>query len=155
MSAFNLVDFLHVLFTVSWIGGMIFMGLVLKPAMSAVDPSQAGKLFGVIAKRFTIVAWTSMIILLITGIMKTPDGAMFDTSAGYGLTLTIKHILFALATINGILITFVAAPKIRKFAPAPGTAPGPEFRQAGKMIDILSGTNTIFGVIILALATML
>lgn len=155
MSAFNLVDFLHALFTVTWIGGMIFMGLVLKPAMAAVDPSQAGRLFGVIAKRFTILAWTSMIILLITGIMKTPDGAMFDTSAGYGLTLTIKHILFALAIINGLLITFVAAPKIRKFAPQPGVAPGPEFRQAGKMIDILSGTNTILGVLILALATML
>lgn len=155
MSSFSLVDFLHQFFTIAWIGGMIFIGLVLKPSLAVIDPGQAGQLFGAIAKRFTIIAWLSMIVLAITGWMKTPDDALFDTSAGYGLTLTIKHVLYIAAVLIGIAITFVFAPKIRKYTPKPGEAPSPNFISVRTKLEILSSSNMVIGVAIIVLASML
>ena len=119
------------------------------------DLYRTGAYAGAIAKRFTIIAWLSMIVLAITGWMKTPDDALFDTSAGYGLTLTIKHILYIAAVLIGIAITFVFAPKIRKYTPKPGEAPSPIFLGARSKLEILSSSNMVIGVAIIVLASML
>lgn len=155
MSSFSIIDFLHQLFTIVWIGGMIFMGLAFKPSLAAIDPAQAGQLFGAVGKRFTILAWLSMIVLLITGLMKTPDDALFDTSPGYGLALTIKHVLYILAVLVGMTITFVLVPRIQRNLPKPGETPSAAFVGAQKALEGLSMTNMFLGVAIVGLATML
>lgn len=149
MSMYMINNFVHLLFAVIWIGGMIFMNLVLMPSLNSVDPNERGKLFGQIAKRFTIVAWGSTILLLITGIFKTPTGMLFNLSTDYGMMITFKHILFLIMMIFGSIITFVKAPKIRKFAPKPGEKPVQEFINAQGKIKLLSGSNMILGIIIL------
>ena len=74
MAAENVLDFVHLLATVAWIGGMLFMKLVLMPAQEAIEPSQRPWLMIAIAPRFTITAWASVIVLVITGFLKTPAG---------------------------------------------------------------------------------
>jgi hypothetical protein len=44
------LDFLHLLATAAWIGGMIYIILVLMPSLTAIDPPQRGKLMGAAAK---------------------------------------------------------------------------------------------------------
>ena len=147
-------QFLHLLFTVSWIGGMTFMHFVLQPALSSISPQEGGKLMGVIAKRFTIMAWTSTLVLLVTGLLKTPTGLLFDTSTGYGTILLLKHIAFAAMFVIGLVITFGVAPKLRAFAPREGERPAPEFIAAQKRLSMLSGTNMILGILVLFLISM-
>ena len=154
MSETAIYQFIHLLFTVFWIGGMTFMHFVLNPAMSAISPPEAGKLMGVVAKRFTIIAWASTVLLLITGLLKTPAGLLLDTSTTYGSILLLKHIAFVVMMINGLIITFGVAPKLRSFAPKEGERPAAEFLGARKRLGTLSGLNMILGIVVLLLISL-
>jgi len=155
MGSFNLIDFIHLFITVVYIGGMIFMDLILLPTLKVLEPVQQGKLLGIVAKRFTITAWVCVIILLVTGYLKTPDGMLLNTSDSYGIILTIKHIFFLLMIIFGLVITLGIAPKLQKLAPQAGEKPSLEFLRNQKAVGLLSGTNMILGVGIIILASML
>ena len=151
----SLVNAVHLIATVVWLGGAIFMKAILEPALKTIDPREGGKLMGIIAKRFTITAWTSIILLLVTGFMKTPEGMLFDTSSDTGMILTFKHILIVLVVIVGILIAAVAVPRMRRSAPAPGLAPSEAFINANRQLQRLSMTSTITGIAIVILAAFL
>jgi len=151
MTVEHVANFFHLLATVAWIGGMLFMKLVLMPAMEAIDPPQRGRLMGVAAKRFTMVAWTSTIILLVTGFLKTPSQHLFDTSTTYGTLLLVKHVVIALMIVVGIVITFVVAPKLRSLAPAPGQPPSAGLVAAQGNLNVLSAINTVLGLVVLVL----
>jgi uncharacterized membrane protein len=148
-------DFLHLLATAVWIGGMLYIVFVLMPSLTAIDPPQRGKLMGTAAKRFTILSWSSVLVLLITGYMKTPDGMLFDTSTTYGVTLTVKHFVVLLMMIIGVLIGFVIVPKIGKLAPKPGEPPSPDFLKAQKQLPVFAITNTILGIAVLLFVALL
>lgn len=145
----TVIDFFHLLATVAWIGGAIFMNLVLTPALNAIDPPARGKLMAAISKRFTIIAWSSIVVLAITGYQKTPPGMLFDTTVDYGITLTIKHVLFLALIVIASFIMFVFVPKINALAPKPGERPSEEFLQAQKMVPRLSLTGLFLGIAVL------
>ncbi len=58
----------HVVAAVSWIGGMVFLSLVLVPVLRnpAVAPHR-GLLFPLVARQFRVVGWGAMGILLASG----------------------------------------------------------------------------------------
>jgi copper resistance protein D len=59
---------LHILATVAWIGGMVFLSFVLAPLVrSRQATSEAVVLFRSSARRFRLVVWGAMTLLLITG----------------------------------------------------------------------------------------
>jgi copper resistance protein D len=59
---------LHVLAAVVWIGGMIFLSSVLAPLMRRDNAkSEHVSLFRSAARRFRIIVWLSIVILLTTG----------------------------------------------------------------------------------------
>jgi len=149
MTLFTLNNFVHQLTAIVWVGGMIYTNFVFMPSLNAIEPSQRGKMLGEVAKKFTIISWASMFVLLLTGIYKMPEGTWFQTSNNYALMLTIKHILFVIMILVGSVITFVVAPKLRNLAPKPGEKPAEEFIKAQKQIKILSSTNMILGIVII------
>lgn len=144
-----IVHFLHLVATVTWIGGMIFLHYILMPAQKDIKPEEGGKLFGIVAKRFTIAAWSSTIVLIVTGLIKAPSDALFDLSTHFSLWLAIKHLLIVLMIIGGLLITFGLAPKMSRLAPKPGEAPSPEFIKSQVMLSNISFFNMIFGLLVL------
>lgn len=146
-----LMHLLHGLFATAYIGGMMFMTFIFEPSLKALDPSQRGPMLGAVAKRFTILAWISVIVLLVTGFAKTPGEMLFDTQTPYGTTLLIKHVLFGLMIVLGLVITFVAAPRLRRHAPRAGEPPARAFLQAQRMIQTLSTINMILGIAVLIL----
>ncbi len=154
MTMDNIIQFFHLLVSVIWIGGMIYTKFVLMPALAAVEPVYRGKILGVVAKRFTIVAWGSVAVLLITGLLKTPDGMLLDTSTEFGRFLLVKHILFGLMILVGGFITFGVAPRLRKLAPTAGERPSEGFVTAQSRLEFLSGTNMILGILVLLIISM-
>lgn len=146
MSGFAINNFIHLLTAVIWIGGMIYTNIVFMPSLSVIEPSQRGAILGAVAKRFTIVSWTSILVLLVSGFFKTPGEMLFTTSNSYGLMITIKHIIFLVMIVFGALITFKFAPVLRKGAPGPGEKPSAKFLDAQKKLKILSTTNMILGI---------
>jgi uncharacterized membrane protein len=150
-----IVNFLHLLATAVWIGGMIYIHIVLQPALKVVDPPQAGKLFGTAAKRFSIAAWTSVVVLLITEYMKTPDGLLFDSTSEAGLVLLVKHVCVLAMIVAGLGIGFYVVPNLQKYAPEPGKQPPEGFIRSQRVLKVLSTSNLILGLLVLVLASML
>ncbi len=64
----EIVVWVHLLAAVSWIGGMIFLTLVLVPIFRREGfGSERGELFRTIARRFRIVVWGAVAVLLTSG----------------------------------------------------------------------------------------
>lgn len=150
-----IIDFLHLAATVVWIGGMVFIGAVMTPAISVLDGPNQGKVFGVFAKRFTIVAWSCTILLLITGLLKTPTELLLSFSGRYDILLAVKHLLFLGMIVGGLIITFVLAPRMRRLAPKPGVPPAKEFVALQGRIEMTSKMNLVLGVLVLLSLVMM
>jgi uncharacterized membrane protein len=68
----SLINLIHLFAAVVWLGGAIFIKAILEPATRHIDAREAGRLQAIVAKRFTLIAWTSIILLCITRYLKTP-----------------------------------------------------------------------------------
>jgi len=151
----QLVNLIHLLAAMIWVGGSIFIKIVLEPYAKVMDPPEAAKLNSTIGKKFSMVAWISILLLLITGYIKTPEGMYFETSSEAGIALAIKHVLVLIVVVVGLLIGLVAVPRMRKAAPAKGAAPSGDFIKAQQQIRRLSVVTTILGVGIIVCAAFL
>jgi copper resistance protein D len=61
--------FVHVLAAIVWIGGMLFVALVLVPVVRAqADPVLRARLFHQAGVRFRAVGWAALLLLLVTGL---------------------------------------------------------------------------------------
>lgn len=151
----QIINFFHLLATTIWIGGIMYLHFVLFPALKHIDPQQSGKLQGLIAKRFSIIAWSCIVVLLITGYLKTPDGFLFDSSSDMGVTLMVKHIFIIGMIAAGLTITLYIVPNMQKAAPTPGSAPQPAFFKQQKNLKTFAMINLILGILVIACASML
>lgn len=166
-----IVNFLHIVATTTWVGGMFFNLYVVVPSSATLDQAQRGRFMGVVAKRFLPVAWVSMIILVVTGLLRirrflTSITFLLDTS--YGVILTVKMSITLIMIIIGIVISFVIFPKIESFTQK-FTASGPSGRHSGgqgvgpppgllklqKQLGLLAVTNMTLGFLLLLLVAAL
>lgn len=153
MSTF--VNIIHILSTAVWIGGAFFVHFILQPAMKEIDPQQSGKLMGIVSKRFSLTAWISILLLVLTGLIKTPTGMLFNTDSDFGVYLLIKHLLIVLVIAVGLVIAFYIVPQLRKNTPKPGEIPSSEFLTSQKRLGILAKINLVLGILIIVFASML
>ena len=87
----------HLLAAVVWAGSMIFFSLVVMPALrQGLPPSQRQGLIRIIGRRYRIVGWASVGVLLITGSLmawhrSASGGVVWDS--GFGRVLSLKLVL--------------------------------------------------------------
>lgn len=132
-----------------WIGGMIIMNLILFPAQSVMAPAERGKLISGSAKKFSIFAWLSVVILFVTGLIKSPSILLLNTTSHLGLWLTVKYVLILIMTVLGLILSFHLAPNMKKFAPKAVGQPSPEFISNQAMLSKLSLINMILFILVL------
>ncbi len=58
---------LHILGAVIWVGGMVFALVVLRPSLAVLEPPQRLALNGQVFRRFFLVIWHVMPIMVLTG----------------------------------------------------------------------------------------
>jgi uncharacterized membrane protein len=63
----HLAFVLHVVFAALWVGGMAFAILALRPALAALEPPQRLALMGRVHRRFFLIVWHAMPIVLLSG----------------------------------------------------------------------------------------
>lgn len=151
----TIINFFHLLATSVWIGGAMFIHVSLQPSLRSIDPQESGKLMGIISKRFSITAWICTIVLLVTGLLKTPSGMLADASSDLGIILLVKHVFVLAVIVGGLVIALGIVPRLRAHAPKLGEAPSPEFLRHQKRLMRFSTANTVYGLVILACASML
>lgn len=106
----------HLIATVIWIGGIIFILFVAMPSVKQVLRSESGKLMGEISKRFTPIANYSIIFLLVTGIILTVLNKQLSeiesVRNNWTLFLIVKHVLILGMLVVHFYRGLILAPKI-------------------------------------------
>jgi uncharacterized membrane protein len=144
-----LITWLHILGFVVWLGGAIFFSFILVSKVEVLPGPERGKLLGAVEKQFTPIAWTSLVVIAITGLLRMfivgSLNVAFLTGTSYGNTLLLKIIVFGGIVIMGYMISTT----FKKI----GSASSPEEAMGlQKSIGKLSKTNITLGVIAILLA---
>ncbi len=120
MSSFTLV-WIHLIAAVSWVGGTIFLSLVLAPSYrSMASKPDAGALFRTTARRFRLVVWGAVAVLLLTGPMLVlSHGWPLFEPARWPSPLGIKLVLVAALLLMTLAHDLVLGPRVRAIMAIP------------------------------------
>ncbi len=141
---FALVTFLHDLFTVTWIGGLIIFGITVMPSVKQTLGAgpQTKQLMASIQKRHSTFVYISIAGLLLTGLLmsrRSPDfGGLFSFATAYSAVLSIKHILVFVMIVISLIRSLVFGKDGR-----------PDSPQKEKLKVILLLANLILGIVVL------
>ncbi|HKZ83687.1 MAG TPA: hypothetical protein VJ793_08525 [Anaerolineae bacterium] len=151
---FALVTFLHDLFTVVWIGGLMALSVTVLPSAKQVLGAgpQIKQLMQTIQKRQSLLVYVSIVGLLVTGLLQARRNPAFEGlfafGTAYSLALSLKHIL-VLAMIGITLYRSLVLGRGQPLTPA-------QERLNGRLLltnAILGGIVLLFSGIITALST--
>lgn len=126
MSTVYLISvFIHIICAAFWIGGMLFIPLVLVPGIKG----QANRvlLLHKTGIKFRFYGWLSVIILIISGVLNIyfrglPFKIDFFTSTSYGKLLSIKLALFVvMLLVGGIHDFYIGMKSIDEMQQTTGT----------------------------------
>ena len=152
-----IIRWLHLIAAFTLLGGLIFMNVVLTPAVGAKGiPPQFIRLMGM--QRFSRYAWISMVTLVITGLI-IAFAALRDVEAPfstpYGIVLIVKIALVILMIVVTGFNSLVYGPKLVEGAPKPSEEPTTDVNVLQRRIVILSYVNLALGFGILLMVAIL
>lgn len=113
---------IHVMAAIFWIGGMLFLTLVIAPFLKGIeDPQERSRIYHVVGRRFRLWGWIAIGLLLLTGplnlyLMGLPLEGLLSGNlyrGPYGKTLITKLAFVVLIVITSFLHDFVFGPRAR------------------------------------------
>ncbi len=138
---------LHVLSAVAWIGGMLFVLLVLRPALPDLPAQARMPFFAKVLKRFFILVWHAVVVILVSGYL-----LVSGVFGGFGNAPVYVHIMHGLGLIMAGLFVFLFFFVFLPFRKAvSGTQTGDVQQLAGRMRLIVT-INLIIGIVIVIVA---
>jgi copper resistance protein D len=109
---YQLSVYVHVLSAIVWVGGMLFLALVVAPATRGLAPPDRARLFEGVGRRFRAVGWACVALLTATGLVNVAyrgvtfesvtDGRLLDSPFGrvLGLKLLVVAAMLALSVVH-------------------------------------------------------
>lgn len=112
---------LHVLAAVTWVGGMIFLSLILAPLVrSRKAAPEFMALFRSAALRFRPIVWVAMVILLSTGpMLLSRRGIHVTDPASWPGIVTVKLALVSLLLFLTLLHDLLLGPMVSRVSAIP------------------------------------
>ncbi len=164
--AYQSAVFINLLAAMTWIGGTLFLVMVMVPlSLRSIHPPELGiRVLTQAARRFRIVAWASIILLVITGAFIATDHwritpTLFLSSGSHFVkVLQIKVGLVALIIVLSAVHDFVLGPRIGKAlerARSGGGEPSPGLTRARFGLVWLARFNLLLVLVIVALAIIM
>jgi copper resistance protein D len=116
-----LLVWFHVVAAVSWIGGSIFLSVVMVPVLRREQfASQKALLFRTIAIRFRMVVWGSIATLLLTGpLLLHERGISIMNPSGWPTVLSIKLGLVAILLLVTMTHDLIVGPRVGRILQIP------------------------------------
>jgi len=149
----SVLNFFHLLATVAWFGALTTNALVLMPSINrSLEPPVAGKLMGVIMKRFRVLVYTSMGVLIVTGIFMSPGIKFMQFTDLWSIIHSVKHIIIIIVVIFVIYAFEGLGRKVSRLAQK---GPSPELAALQKKQITVSKVGMILVIIILILTAIL
>jgi len=154
--------YVHLLCTAIWIGGMLFLALVVVPVLRRPElRTQAPALFATTGRRFRSVGWATLIALVATGLIQLDfrlgglatlgDAAWWRLPFGrlLGIKLTLVALTLSLAAVHDFWI----GPRASRLLEQEPASPRAQQWRAGA--SWLGRINLLLGLGIVALAVIL
>jgi uncharacterized membrane protein len=140
----NLLLALHILAAAAWVGGMLYALVVLRPALSVLDAAPRLQLHMLTLKRFFLVVWHAMPIMLLTG------WAMIG-AVGWRMAMLPWYVnaMQALGLVMAALFLFAYFGPFRRLRRA--IRPGQELLDR---IRLLITANLVLGVAVIVIASL-
>ncbi|HET9426094.1 MAG TPA: CopD family protein [Gemmatimonadaceae bacterium] len=151
----------HVLAAMTWLGGMLFLGLVGAPVFRAVEPAELRqRLFRDLGLRFRSVGWVAIGILVVTGFgnlyyrgwLRWDDAlgsaAFWRTTTGTALAM--KTIAVGAMISISAVHDFLQGPAASRLV-----AGTPEALAARRRAMMLARANALIGVVVVIAAVRL
>jgi len=115
---------LHIFAAMSWIGGMIFLSVVLAPIVKSRKAApEFMALFRSAARRFRFVAWVAMGLLLTTGPMLLAHRGMTLTHPeSWPFIVSVKLSLVAVLLILTLLHDLLLGPRVSQASMTPASS---------------------------------
>ncbi|HKJ44595.1 MAG TPA: DUF4149 domain-containing protein [Balneolales bacterium] len=152
---YHISVFIHIISAMVWVGGILFMVLVIVPLLRKKDlKSSAATLVQKVGVQFRLVGWISLILLLITGIFNLGfrgyhwsdlwSGALWQGSFGH--ILAVKLLFVSLIYLISAVHDFYIGPKATElWQEDPASPKAKKLRKAASWIGRL---NLIFALIV-------
>ena len=117
--ALALTYWLHLFATVTWVGSLAGVSLLVLPAMKRSLDSESQLVFiEAMQKRLEPIAWFSMSLLLATGLFQMSVNPHYDgflsTSTQWSLAILTKHLLGIIMIVVSAIQTWEVIPAIRR-----------------------------------------
>ena len=110
MSFQHLALFLHLIGVVTWVGGMAFAYLCLRPAAGMLSPAERLALWQGVLERFFRLVWVSIALILLSGF-----GVL--ASVGFGNSPTAWHVMMLVGLVMiaiFVSLWFGAWPRLKR-----------------------------------------
>ncbi len=128
--ASSILVWIHLLAAVSWIGGTIFLSLVLAPSYRALaSKPDAGALFRATARRFRVIVWSAVAVLLMTGpLLVVSRGWPLFEPMRWPSVLGMKLALVGILLLMTLAHDLVFGPRVRAIMAMPADQREPSDR---------------------------
>ena len=149
----SVLNFLHLFATVAWFGALTTNAFILMPSIrESLEPPVAGKLMGAIMKRFRILVYINMGVLIVTGIFMTSSMKFMQFRNLWSTISSIKHIFIIIVVV---LVIYAFEGLGRKVSRLAQKGPSPELAGLQKKQIIFSKVGLVMAIIILILTGIL
>lgn len=153
---------LHILAAAVWIGGMVFVALILVPVIRQPDSQGfAASIVQLTGLRFRAVGWICLALLFLTGafnllyrgfaLSELWSGQLWQSS--FGVVLALKLLLFGLVLLLSCLHDFVIGPRATALWRMDPTSP--ESRRLRRQASWMGRVNLLLALVLVALGIIL
>lgn len=137
---------LHLLCAVTWVGGMFFALAVVRPGLAVLEPPQRVALHHRIFRRFFLVIWFAMPLILLSGY-----AMVFGFYGGFRHLPWNVNAMQGIGLVMAVVFLAIVFGPYRRFRAAVGTARALE---AAEKIRKLILANLVLGAITVVLAAL-
>jgi len=113
-----LIYWLHMLATVTWIGSLAAINLLVLPASKTLKLADQVRFIAALQKRLEPLAWFSMGVLVATGMFQLSTNPHYDgflaTSTQWSLAILVKHSLAVILAVTSAIQTWEVLPAIHR-----------------------------------------
>ncbi len=115
----------HILAAMVFLGGVFFSYFLLRPTLNLIPPAHAAVVSQRVGKLFSIIALTTLGLLVASGVLRLYFSGMLDNAltaqfyaSAYGRWLAVMVLGWLIATSDALFLTLVLRPRVlRKYPP--------------------------------------
>ena len=136
---------IHLLGAVIWVGGMFFALLVLRPSLAVLEPPQRLALHGQVFRRFFLIVWHAMPLVLLSGYFM-----LFTVYGGFAGASPYIHIMHLTGLIMAAVFIWIFVGPWKRFRTDPASRP-----EAANAIRKLILVNLVLGLLTIIAASFI